>query len=199
MWEAHVEELESDDGNRVQRVALTLGSKPLLVSDVVDRWQRDEGFRAYFHGLLAEAPFEAYLWETPPVTSSTVIRPFEFVLVESPVLASLSVDRESFREHFDAAGTAYAVTFWNLGRDALLVAPRPLSATSAYPHLAAFAREAPKAQQHALWRRVGEAYERRIGERPTWLSTNGLGVAWLHVRIDSTPKYYSHDPYTEAG
>jgi hypothetical protein len=29
-----------------------------------------------------------------------------------------------------------------------------------------------------------------------WLSTSGLGVAWLHIRLDSTPKYYQHQPYT---
>ena len=31
---------------------------------------------------------------------------------------------------------------------------------------------------------------------PTWVSTAGGGVAWLHVRLDSAPKYYTHRPYT---
>jgi hypothetical protein len=35
---------------------------------------------------------------------------------------------------------------------------------------------------------------RRTGE-PVWLSTNGDGVSWLHVRIDERPKYYTHGPY----
>lgn len=30
---------------------------------------------------------------------------------------------------------------------------------------------------------------------PRWLSTSGLGVSYLHVRIDSRPKYYSFDEY----
>ena len=49
--------------------------------------------------------------------------------------------------------------------------------------------------QHALWRTVGEAVSERITDRPLWLSTAGGGVAWLHVRLDSRPKYYGHTPY----
>jgi len=30
---------------------------------------------------------------------------------------------------------------------------------------------------------------------PRWLSTSGLGVSYLHVRIDKRPKYYSFDEY----
>jgi hypothetical protein len=28
-----------------------------------------------------------------------------------------------------------------------------------------------------------------------WLSTSGLGISYLHVRIDKRPKYYSHQEY----
>ena len=33
------------------------------------------------------------------------------------------------------------------------------------------------------------------GEAPTWVSTEGSGVAWLHARLDARPKYYHHAPY----
>ncbi len=26
----------------------------------------------------------------------------------------------------------------------------------------------------------------------------GLGVAWLHIRLDDRPKYYRHAPYARA-
>jgi len=35
------------------------------------------------------------------------------------------------------------------------------------------------------------------GGKTFWVSTSGLGVAWLHVRVDSKPKYYSHEAYRE--
>jgi hypothetical protein len=89
------------------------------------------------------------------------------------------------------------VTFPNLGGDAVLVAPCPGGSPQAYPHLAAFVRAAPMYQQHALWRRVGEAVDAWIGATsdPVWVSTAGQGVFWLHVRLDSRPKYYNYELY----
>jgi len=31
-------------------------------------------------------------------------------------------------------------------------------------------------------------------DTPRWLNTHGLGVHYLHVRIDEKPKYYSDYP-----
>jgi hypothetical protein len=28
-----------------------------------------------------------------------------------------------------------------------------------------------------------------------WISTSGLGVPWVHVRLDRYPKYYQYGPY----
>ena len=74
-----------------------------------------------------------------------------------------------------------------------------MGAPEAYGHLASFLREAPPAQVCALWEQVGRAVRESIGSEPCWVSTAGMGVAWLHVRIDSWPKYYRHDPYKVVG
>mgnify|MGYP002385156654 CR=1 FL=1 len=55
--------------------------------DVIRGWQEDATFRVFFNALLANAPYSAFRWETPAVTSSTVMREFEFVLLNSPGLA----------------------------------------------------------------------------------------------------------------
>jgi hypothetical protein len=78
----------------------------------------------------------------------------------------------------------------------VLVAPAPRGPAPAYGHLAAFTRRASAAQNHALWRTVGVVLERQIGAEPVWLSTAGGGVSWLHVRLDTRPKYYGFHPYT---
>jgi len=59
-------------------------------------------------------------------------------------------------------------------------------------------RSASDEQNHALWRIVGAAVRERLGERRLWISTAGGGVAWLHVRLDSSPKYYGFRPYAVA-
>ena len=193
MWSARS---EPEKGGRVLRFALDRGGEPAPFSDVIRGWQSDAAFREFTNGLLAAAPFAAFRWETPPVTATTLDRPFEFVLLDSPGLAR-QPDREAFAEHFGTAPDD-VVAFANLGGDAILVVPTPRAADSAYGHIAAFVREAPEAQRHALWAAVGNAMGRRVGLRPVWLSTAGAGVSWLHVRLDDRPKYYGYEPYREA-
>ena len=169
---------------------------PLSYAGTLGCWQSDKAFRAFFNRILADAPYQAYLWETPPVTKENSNRPFEFVLVDSPRLAGSEPDPRAFANQFVATrpGEGVAV-FSNLGGDALLVAPTPQAPDKSYPHLAAFVRSAPNDQQHAFWRSVGSILADCIGRHPIWLSTNGLGVAWLHARLDSRPKYYTFAPY----
>jgi hypothetical protein len=64
--------------------------------------------------------------------------------------------------------------------------------------LAAFLREGPSDQVHDLWHRTARAVRENLGAKPMWLSTAGLGVAWLHIRLDSRPKYYRFDGYRRA-
>lgn len=197
MWNAQIDTM---DGGRVRQVRILSGEKPVSYVEIVKRWRSDRVFRAFFIGILADAPYDAYLWETPPITRLTSTRAFEFVLVDSPALARLIPDPVAFASHFEATDTGVeVVVFPNLGGDAVLVAPIPQAPLGAYPHLAAFARTAPAEQQHAFWRIVGSTVADRLADRPLWLSTNGLGVAWLHARLDSRPKYYSFEPYLKNG
>jgi hypothetical protein len=196
MWTSRTDQL---DAGRVLKVSVQREAHPLSYADVLGLWQQDESFRSFYIGLLAATPFTAYFWETPPVTKLTVDQPFEFVLVDSPGLGRVSPDTSAFADHFNArCKNEKILTFPNLGKDALLVVPCPGEPQSAYSHLAAFIRGAPEARKQALWQRVGRVTEQYIHGRPTWLSTSGLGVYWLHVRLDSWPKYYSFRPYREA-
>lgn len=178
------------------RIAIHRDASAASYAEVVAAWRHDPDFCAWFDEVLARAPFSAFRWETPPVTSRTSGRPFEFVLVDSPEL-QCEPDAEPFEEYF-AAHTSDVLTFANLGGDAMLVVPRPLAHASAYGHIAAFVRHAPRAQRLELWAAVGDAMSHRLGPKPVWLSTAGGGVAWLHVRLDDRPKYYAFAPYRAA-
>ena len=177
----------------VRRVAVARDEGPLSYGAVIGLWQTSEPFRSFFAGLLAEPPYAAYLWETPPVTEASASQPFEFIVADSPVLASMPPEPEAFAAYF--VPSAPIASFANLGRDAWLVAPAPDGPADDYAHLAAFARKAPADQQHALWQAVGDAAAERLSDIPFWLSTSGLGIAWLHVRLDERPKYYTYAPY----
>ncbi|WP_420645655.1 DUF6940 family protein [Candidatus Leptofilum sp.] len=168
------------------------GKRPFTYAQILQKWQTDDAFRDFFIQLLADAPFAAYFWETPPIMQETRERPFEFVLVNAPPLARVSAERRAFANYFTDEPV---VDFPNLGKDAHLVVPCPQTPADAFAHLATFSRSALPAQQHHFWQRVGTAVTNHMGERPLWLSTSGLGVYWLHVRLDSRPKYYTFRPY----
>ncbi|MCZ6716991.1 MAG: hypothetical protein O6946_08005 [Gammaproteobacteria bacterium] len=193
MWNAQIQTL---DAGRIQKIKVAQDKEPVRYCDVVQAWQDNEEFRSFFISLIAKAPFPAFYWETPPVTAATIDQEFEFVLVDSPQLRDARADLLTFASYFESLCVDHnVVRFWNLGRDALLVVPCPLDPGAAYAHLAEFTRNAPLEQQHALWKSVGIAVGEQLGDQPLWLSTAGTGIFWLHVRLDSRPKYYTHDPY----
>lgn len=194
MWRFLSEELP---GNRGLRFTVEMHSQPASFADVLWGWRDDATFRSLFNTLLADAPYTAFRWETPPVTESTASQRFEFVLLDHPGLARHPAP-EAFAEHWGDAPESGVVVFPNLGGDATLVVPCPVAPHSAYGHLAAFVRQAPEWQCHAFWQAVGDAMAGRVGAKPVWLSTAGDGVAWLHVRLDDQPKYYSYAPFRQG-
>jgi len=151
--------------------------------EVIAALRDQPAFRASLADQLRAAPYDAWFWECVRVSGG----PFECVVIEVPELARRAPDPGAFAEHL----TAPINTFDSLGGDATLIAP---SATGAHPHLAAFLRNAPTAQADALFHAIGHAIDDWQGPELPWVSTAGLGVPWLHVRIDTRPKYYRHAP-----
>lgn len=181
---------------RVQRLRFHGEAGALSWADCLRGWRADPAFRERFGQALAEAPFEAFRWECPPLTAGSIEQPFECVLIDAPELLR-EADGSDFAEHFEVP--APVLRFANLGGDAELVVPRPSGEPAAYPHLAAFLRRGPAAQRDALWQAVAAAVDDCLGAAPLWLSTAGDGVPWLHIRLDSRPKYYRHAPYRRHG
>lgn len=187
----------------VSKLTFHAGDKtgPLLTRmEAMALFRDDDDFCRAFSSALANAPMEAFFWETPPFFRQTIDQPFECVLTRSPALARQGQDTWPFAAQISGAGAGDVVVFPNIGGDADLVVPCDTDCKTDYTHLASFLRTAPESQVRELWRRVAETAEAWLAEERTfWVSTSGLGVAWLHVRIDTRPKYYSHAPYREAG
>lgn len=160
--------------------------------NVVNYWQHNSAFQQFFIQLLRDAPFPAYFLELPPLSQDNLHSPFHCVLVDSPLLAGVKSDTTSFSRHFNKHAS---VDFDNLGKDARLIAPCPIAKPEYYAHLAVFSRHAPMVQQQSLWQRVATIVLESISAAPLWLSTSGLGITWLHIRLDTSPKYYSYKPY----
>lgn len=174
------------------------------------------GIHHFFNSILREhfsRNNKAYFFECPAVSASTLQRDFEFVLVPSKALETTRADSWAFREHLTREnGTNDVVSFLNIRRDATLVVPcsRVIISSSSesdadddssYGHLATFTMEAPHDQANRLWQRVFAELDLKLRQNDrekVWLSTSGLGVPWLHIRLDSVPKYYNWREYKET-
>lgn len=181
---------------KLTRYSLSSDNVDLTYSDVISLWLSNSEFRLYFNELLAASPFSAFRWETPVLTTATLSNAFEFVLINEPSFCKRKTDRFTYKEKFtsndDYAGV---VCFENLSGDARLVVPSPRTDVDAYGHLATFVRLAPLQQRDTIWRVVAQHLQSSVSDTPLWLSTAGGGVAWLHIRLDSYPKYYGHESY----
>jgi hypothetical protein len=184
--------IEARVEDRVRTFRVLRGGAPLSWSAVPRALSEAADVRAVLTRTLQNSPHEAFFWECRPWRGGDPT--FEFVLVPTARFSPMTASPRAFAARFDDALVA---SFDSLGGDARLLAPRPLGRPDDALHLARFVRRAPPAQVEALWIAVGDelAAWRRADRGPLWLSTSGLGVPWLHVRIDSRPKYYTHAVY----
>jgi len=201
---AHLVRDPSEDHIRVQIWSET--SRQLLWNEAVDWLCGDAGaLRMLMANVLKAMPYKAFFWECAPVSPATAgTRRFEFVVLPSRGLEVARVDPTPFAEHLDDyRGQAIARTFTNLRGDSTLVVPTWADPgkqdPATYTHIARFFREAPNVQQMALLQELGFAVRQRLQtvhpKTNLWVSTAGLGVYWLHMRVDPTPKYYKHQAY----
>jgi len=155
-------------------------------------------FNQFVHHLQ-DPNTEAYYFEMPAMNNFTTNSPFECILEFAPGLTR-SPNPSAFMDHFHGPGNV--AVFDNLGRDATLVAPKPLPGVDhkCYTHLAAFMKRAPPHQVREFWQAAGKTALRLMDTHPNktiWMSTAGGGVPWLHLRFDSSPKYYTYTPYKQ--
>lgn len=158
--------------------------------------------------------FNAIFWECTPISQGTANSiPLEFVILDAPTLAERQYDLVAFQDQFQQiAHERYdgVISFTNLGKDAVLVVPTPVEIETSrfnYPqymtHLASFHVGASENHIFNLWKEIGKTFlsvlnSEKDSKKKFWLSTSGLGVSWLHIRIDTRPKYYNYVEYKIA-
>lgn len=185
--------LQSTDSN--SRFGVLKNSELLSFQNVLNLLINSPEFTRFYHNFLVDCGFEAFFWEHPPVTGKTLDKPYECNLINSPFLAGKAPDRQTFSPYFQ--DDKQAVSFMNLGGDAELIAPCPPGNQPGFAHIGSFVRNAHGKQAEDFWKLTAGRMLACTGHQPKWLSTSGLGVFWLHARIDSRPKYYQTPEYKQ--
>ena len=99
-------------------------------------------------------------------------------------------NKKDFQEKIETSKNPYVTSFPNLSGDTILVIPMPVKGKN-YATLKDFMDEANETQQKEFWKHVAHVARKWIKKwGSAWISVHGLGVAYTHVRISSSPKYY---------
>jgi len=170
----------------------------------------DRDFIMSFKTLFMEFDAESIFFECAPISMKLIAsKPFEFVLLPASRLDKVTADTVPFHSQLQNAmhsGKTVAV-FENLSGDSMLIIPCPnainLSSSSAdlnmYAHLQRFVRHARASELTEFFAAVSKASMAKLSrldrEQLLWISTSGLGVSWLHMRLDDRPKYYNFNEY----
>ena len=162
--------------------------------EVFKLWESDLGFIDFYVQSLKDFGFKAFFWEHPGLTSTTIDRPYECILQKSRTLDSRTINEQAFADYLHSQNGAE--DFLNLGKNARLVMPTKQSVADIYKHLGSFLINAQPSQIHDFFNKIGAIVPKEIEKHPMiWLNTAGMGVIWLHVRMDTRPKYYKTKNY----
>lgn len=185
MWQSI--QINSND-NQTIKFYIEESGKKISVADFINNLIESKYFRFYYNTLLKDSSFIAFFWENIPFTKNSLTIDYEFSLVNSTSLMNQKSDPSAFDDYFKKEEEV--VSFSNLRGDANLIVPCPNQNLDSYSHIGNFVRSSDMNQIDKLWEMVGNEISKSLRDNPIWLSTAGLGVPWLHIRIDSNPKYY---------
>jgi len=162
--------------------------------EAFELWEIDAQFIDFYVQSLKEFGFKAFFWEHPGLNQNTINRPYECILQKSKTLDSRTINQKAFSDYIHSSNGAE--DFWNLGKNAKLVVPTKQSDIEIYKHFGSFLFNAERKQIHALFNKIGAIVQQEIRKGlMIWLNTAGMGVIWLHVRMDTKPKYYKTKNY----
>lgn len=156
---------------------------------VLDNWEKGH----YPH--LPKSVQNPFIWRTSCLDSQEK-NDFHQEFVPEPFLKKNNYpDPTDFRQHLDSKKNEkqqYAISFNNLSGDTLLIVPKERSGKN-FSSLYYFMTEASERHQKLFWRQVALKVRKLLKLHPyLFISTEGTGVAYLHIRICTYPKYYGN-------
>lgn len=176
------------------RFRLKKGDNHLKFKEVFELWQDNTAFINFYKDELIKLNYPAFYWEHPALKTEFLNKNYECILLRSGRLEKLPVNEQAFKEHLSKKEEV--VDFMNLGKNARLVVPTKKSEQAIYNHMGKFIRMASQKQITEVFKKIGQAITEEIEKQPiVWLNTAGLGVIWVHIRMDTRPKYYKTKQY----
>jgi len=153
-------------------------------------------FIKFYKDEIIKLDYKAFYWEHPAINKEFLPKKYECILQRSKPLEYLPSNEIAFQDYLFYK--EQVADFMNIGKNARLVIPTKKSDKEIYNHMGKFITGATQEQIIAVFNRVGKIIINEIEEQELiWLNTAGLGVIWLHIRMDTTPKYYKTKRYKD--
>ena len=129
-----------------------------------------------------------FFYETSPYVNYD--SPYEEKIIVNFQLKTLIQNTDAFKQHIKDSNDEHVTSFFNLSKSSMLVIPMPRKG-KIFTTLKDFMDNASEKQQQKFWNIVAvKAIEMNKQHGKVWISSHGLGVPYLHIRIDTYPKYY---------
>lgn len=154
---------------------------------------KDIHFMSLFIDSFHRTKFKTFFWECSPVSASNAQSDaFVYVILRTSI--PLTQDFTAFQEHHPPTSRREIISFDSKSGGTILVVPTPSYQRNQrqMSSLGPYLRD-PQNTPIRLFQHVAKIILHTLAttKNMIWLNTHGLGVPWLHIRIDFFPKYNS--------
>ena len=168
---------------------------PISFGDAMKLLNMNKSFRSLVAEAFKRVPFKHYMFGFTKINSEADKRnPFKIFFKNSPEFKNITADPEPFLQYFQDSKKKWT-KFLNIGRDTLLLVPCPPKAQPNYEYyksIGDYVENHSSKDFEEVLKNIGYIASRL--KAPMYINTHGFGVHWLHIRIDTKPKYCTWFP-----
>ena len=133
---------------------------------------------------------KSFFFETSYV-SNNLNENFKYKYIETNKFNNIKQNYNPFIKKINKSKNKYVVSFYNLSKTSLLIIPYPRKNKN-FISLKDFIDNASKLHQKIFWKNFVILLKKMLKKyKKIWVNTHGLGVNYFHLRLDTTPKYYT--------
>jgi hypothetical protein len=170
-----------------------LNNNYLTWDDVLQLWnKRCKTFNKVFTNAFKNIKYK-YMLKFIPLTSYSLYKPLVIMCIHNSELPIIQ-NYKAYEKYMKNCLLNSTFHFWNLTKNTYLLCPCP-SINKNYSTIQHFINSSTVKQSLNFWYDSSNIARCFINNnKPVYINTHGLGVAYLHLRFDKIYKYSYHLP-----
>ena len=172
-----------------------IGDEILTVREIINFFENKSFVLEFVSIINNTINYNSYFLECPKMNADTLNDEFEFIIYDAKnKFENKSANFDIFCPYSD---NHLSFSMKSYSGNTLII-PNYMKGTPCvnYLNISNFLKNSLDEQIVDLFYLISDNLKKEINSGKTvWLSTHGLGIPWLHIRIDYYPTYYSHKKY----